>query len=199
MGHKLIEALRYGTRVEHQQLDQLLLPVIRRIRTHKDYVDLLAIFYGFIKPMQDRIDLYLDDALVTAYSVRRRPGRLLNDIKALGGSAEPMILCQRLPVIAHAGDALGAYYVLEGSTHGGSIISRMINENLQLTDEAGLSFFMGYGANNANMWASFVESLERSTADPDTATIVESARKTFECLKNWLTEGYGRKENKEAP
>jgi heme oxygenase len=71
----------------------------------------------------------------------------------------------------------------------------MINENLRLTDEAGLLFFMGYGTNNGKMWASFVQSLEENSSIADTATIVESARKTFECLKNWLMEAYGSEEN----
>jgi heme oxygenase len=72
-----------------------------------------------MKPLQDRIDFYLDDALVANYSLRRRPERLLNDIEAFGGDAERMALCGHLPVVGNIGQALGAYYVLEGSTHGG--------------------------------------------------------------------------------
>jgi heme oxygenase len=195
----MIEALRSGTRAEHQQLDQFLLPVIREVFTRRDLVDLLLLFYGYIKPVQDQINAFLDDGLIADYSLRRMPERLLNDIEALEGDAEPMIMCRQIPLIESVGEALGAYYVLEGSTHGGPIISRMINANLRLTDDGGLSFFMGYGANNPKMWESFVRSLEENSTVSDTDMIVGSARKTFECLKNWLIECYGRKENKEAP
>jgi heme oxygenase (biliverdin-IX-beta and delta-forming) len=159
---------------------------------------LLESFYGFMKPVQDRIDFYLDDALVVNYSLRRRPERLLNDIEAFGGNAERMALCRHLPAIDNIGQAFGAHYVLEGSIHGGPAVRGMIIENLGLTDETGLSFFMGYGTNNGKMWASFVQSLEENSIVADTATIVESARKTFECLKNWLIEAYGSEENKKA-
>ena len=93
---------------------------------------------------------------------RSRLGLLECDIRALGG------LPRRSPLAGYdvltVPRALGALYVLEGSTLGGQVISRAVAPSLG-TDS--LAFFTGYGSLTAALWSSFVAALDRYDGDAD--------------------------------
>ncbi len=55
--------------------------------------------------------------------------------------------------------AMGYMYVVEGSTLGGRVILKHIQDKLGLTADHGASFFAGYGAETGARWKAFLSNL----------------------------------------
>lgn len=181
----LIEQIRSATRSEHESLEQTLLPYIASIRSTKDYGRLLQAFNGYLFPVQERIMSFIDDEQVPDIAERRNARLLTDDLKALDQESNS-VFCEDLPPISSFPEAVGALYVMEGSTLGGKIIARMISQ--KLGGNEGLQFFTGYGGNTGSMWKKFVDNLEHLQHPNHNGTIVESVRKTFSLFDKWLKE-----------
>jgi heme oxygenase len=181
----LIEQIRASTGNEHQQLEATLLPYIDKISNKEDYSALLRAFYGYIHPVQEKIMLQIDKTLVPGIEDRRHAKLLLLDLEAMDDAGEP-VLCQELPAINSHTSAMGALYVLEGSTLGGKIISKMIAG--KLNGAASLQFFNGYGEKTGSMWKEFITQLQQNDHPDHNGIIVESVRKTFSLFDKWLKE-----------
>lgn len=83
--------------------------------------------------------------------------------------------------------ALGALYVLEGSTLGGRVIERHVRQTLDISPESGGSFFHGYGEGTGPMWQAFGRSLEAWVAQHGKgAEVVSGANACFTWLGDWL-------------
>ena len=96
-----------------------------------------------------------------------------------------MAASELLPVIENHLQSLGALYVIEGSTLGGKIISKMIKQQLK-TEVMAFTFFTGYGDQSANMWNSFTHILNSITQPDQIGIIVESANVTFQKFSFWF-------------
>lgn len=55
--------------------------------------------------------------------------------------------------------ALGYMYVIEGSTLGGRVILKHVQEKLKLDEHRGASFFAGYGSETGVKWKNFLSNL----------------------------------------
>ncbi len=181
----LIDKIRASTSKEHQDLESTLLPYINQVNSTDDYSLLLQAFYGYILPVQENIMLYIDKSLVPDIIERRNADLLRKDLQELGHE-EMGEFCKDLPPISSHAEALGALYVLEGSTLGGKIISKMISG--KLNNPAGLQFFNGYGDKTGFMWKAFLVSLGQNDHPDHNGIIVESVRKTFSLFDKWLKE-----------
>jgi heme oxygenase len=84
-----------------------------------------------------------------------------------------------LPAIGTKAEALGAMYVLEGSTLGGRIILKTLRSQGVSTDQLG--FLNPYGSDASALWRAFLNVLERETAPDQTAmnACVAGAIKAF--------------------
>jgi heme oxygenase len=96
--------------------------------------------------------------------------------------------CQSVPEIRSFHEALGAMYVLEGSTLGGTFISRMIVHQLSITPDSGFSFLQGYGDETNSMWQSFLRWLEGPFTEEQQQSIISSAENTFVTFKKWIDQ-----------
>ena len=63
--------------------------------------------------------------------------------------------------------ALGAAYVLEGSTLGGAILYRHLSRVLDLGEGPGARFFHCYGEETGTRWKQFVDALNRAPLDAE--------------------------------
>lgn len=182
----ILERLRSETKAAHQALEKQIVLRIKQVQTPQDYTRLLELFYGYFHPLESILNTYLDNSSVPFYDVRRKSDRLVNDIQASGGNpAHP--LCTNLPAIKNVTQAIGAMYVMEGSTLGGQIISTMIKERLQLSSNESLSFFMGYGAQTEEMWSSFSKALINQAINKQAEDeIVTAANETFKKFITWV-------------
>jgi heme oxygenase len=113
--------------------------------------------------------------------------RIACDLTALG--------CEPCPHEAHFGPeftsfphALGALYVLEGSTLGGRIILRHLETHTVDIPSDAMSFFAGHGAETGSMWRAFVAKLDTFGAlNPDACTAAkDGAQSAFRTVIAWF-------------
>lgn len=182
----LSERLREETKEAHQALERMLIPMIREIRSVADYVRLLGLMYGYHNPVERQLAIYLNDAIVPLYTQRRNSNALVKDMLAF--TEEPVLTeCATLPAITNEWQALGAMYVLEGSTLGGAVISRMLTRDASLGLECGLRFFDYYGEERITMWQSFKAALDAMPASAEEQDdTIATARDTFERFRQWI-------------
>ncbi len=93
-----------------------------------------------------------------------------------------------LPSISSRPEILGAAYVLEGSTLGGQIIARHLEETLGLRDGCGYRYFRSYGPDVGAQWKAFRAELLRASSATNDPVIVRAARETFEILHRWFCQ-----------
>ncbi|RYG41850.1 biliverdin-producing heme oxygenase, partial [bacterium] len=118
---------------------------------------------------------------------RRHLPKLLSDLRALAIPSATLPLVTESPVLADPAEAIGALYVIEGSTLGGQIISRLLRDSLGILPEEGGAFFSGYGAENGAMWRAFCEAVEGwARENGGVESMVVGARKTFNAMEAWL-------------
>ncbi len=125
------------------------------------------------------------------FEERRKIPLLDRDLAALGaGPALPRLPAAPLPLVgASFPYLLGYLYVLEGSTLGGQILSRLLAQHLGLTPACGAAYFTAYGAQAGARWKACQELLTRAAADPGSEdALVEGARDAFVQIDGWLRE-----------
>ncbi len=189
-----MERLKAETAAEHRRLEDRL-NMAQALETREGYQRLLAGFYGMYEPLEDLLGQGLEDVGLDAElgweAQRLKVPLLYQDLQALGASAEEIAAlprCDDLPALATKADILGCLYVVEGSTLGGQVISKMIRARLNLGPEDGAAFFSGYGSATGERWRQVCGVLEAHTTDEAAATeTINSAKSTFEAFERWLT------------
>ncbi|MBS1687580.1 MAG: biliverdin-producing heme oxygenase [Bacteroidetes bacterium] len=182
-----IERLRAETKEAHQILEKTTIPLIKNATNKNEYIRLLSIFYSFYMAIEMQLDLYLDDEIIPAYTKRRKAASILNDIHYFAPHYPVPGLCCSIPSITNQYEAIGVLYVLEGSTLGGKIISKMLKSNLLLEQDAGIRFFSGYGDDNERMWSLFINHINGLPFSPaQQQEAAESAKNTFLLFRQWI-------------
>jgi len=110
--------LKNSTTHNHQLLEELLVPHLQNSTTIAQYVSILKTFYGFFKPVEVLLEQYVDVNVMPGMPLRRKAKLILDDLDCLSITGSP-VLSVNLPHVANVSQALGAMYVLEGSTLGG--------------------------------------------------------------------------------
>jgi heme oxygenase len=175
--------LRIATAPAHAALEQDL-DWMARVATMEGYRGLLARLHGFHRAWEPAIGAALADGMF--FDPRRREAALARDLGVLGLSPEGIGgLPRALPIpLAGPAAAMGALYVLEGSTLGGRVIGRHIAATHGLTGE-GLAYYTAHGARTGAMWSAFRTRLD--TFDGQAAEVVAAANGTFDAMREWLT------------
>ena len=174
----LSEELKLRTKERHQQLEVKIITAIKLIHHRNDYARLLQLFAGYFGSLEDLIEQTLSLNMMPDYPLRRKAAALQADLKSINTPLPGKIGSENLPIIENSLQALGALYVMEGSTLGGRIITKMIAA--KLPDETAFSFFEGYGEKTIDMWTSFKTSIDAiGLTKEDRKIIVESANDTF--------------------
>lgn len=176
--------LKQKTEVSHQQLEKILINKLKSISSVADYVEILKAFYSYINPLENSINHHIDKSIIPDYSKRRKSEPLKSDLAYFNSTPESPV--SDIPPIQNTYQAIGALYVLEGSTLGGQIISKMISQKLQLPDLRGLSFFKSYGEETLSMWNTFKNTLNKQIAPEEHDSVVQTAEQTFIKFKNSL-------------
>lgn len=186
----IIATLRAETKIHHAELDHALYPMIIQTTSIPRYTKLLSVFYGYFKPMQQQFDQFLNDDTIPGYSLRRKPSWIRNDIQQCNEVMNAP-LCHHIPVMQNRYEALGAFYVLEGSVMGGAIISKKLKDQLNIDDNC-VKFFSGYGENNSSMWKDFLSVLDGiEEGSKEGALLINKAKDSFSTFKKWIDEQYG--------
>lgn len=179
----VIDKLRTSTKSLHNRLDQnsdlkrLLSPNVH----FKDYVLYLRLFHeihGYIEPM-------LEDELSENVSFERRVDDIKEDLNKLG--MPPILLKNNQDLQLSNKEALGAFYVLEGSRLGGKMIADRLEKNLTIQDH---SFsFLKKRPNYS--WKDTLSAIEREAKGFEKETI-EGAVKTFNFIISYVHQFYAK-------
>lgn len=183
------EYIKQHTKTEHAQLEKKLIGIIKSIRTTAQYIDLLRMFHGYYHALEHKMDQYLTVDHVPDIEERRKSDALLQDIRDIGGESQWQSVTVTTPAINNYPQALGAAYVLEGSTLGGVIIAKMIRAQLpEIPTGKGFTFFNCYGEDATVMWKKFHTYLLALTHTNDQQATADTARQTFLKFNDWIDQ-----------
>jgi len=182
----LSEKIKEVTRINHQLLEKKLITNMRTIRDINDYANFLGLFYSFFGGLETLIDKHISSLTLPDYKSRRKTSLLADDLIALKGALIPLAPAERLPVIDNHYQAMGALYVIEGSTLGGHIICKMIRQQLNMPHLSALSFFNGYGDQTEQMWHTFKSFIDSPLKAADEEKVIHSANETFMKFGQWF-------------
>lgn len=120
---------------------------------------------------------------------------LREDLRALGHDDASLA---QLPALAHppplpgVPEALGALYVLEGSTLGGQLQLRHLRRHFEGLAVGDFRYFAAYGEAVGPMWKELSEALPRACPEPALAPrVVRGAQDTFDAFEARFHEVYG--------
>lgn len=184
-----LSLLRQATRPAHQILESRLTGVLETI-SRAGYGSLLVKFLGFYRPIEARLAVLASEPdFPRQFEPQPRTPLLVRDLLVLGfpeSTVATMPLCERLPDLTGAAQALGAFYVLEGAALGGQVIAPRLQARLGVTPENGVAFFYGDGPPQvAARWKAFRQVLEHWPAQ-GTAAVAGAALQTFQTFERWL-------------
>ncbi len=187
-GTGVLTDLRTATAVEHEQVESalgLMDPHLGRDRL----VEVLIRLHAFWTAAEAGLDAWAHrspaDAGVVDWSRRRRAHLFAADLRELG-AAPPDDGGPELPAVEDTDQALGRLYVLEGSTLGGTFISRHLATLPALGPDVRLGAFSPFGAETGAMWHAYRRvTRERVAAGGDADRVVAAARATFTALAAW--------------
>ncbi len=179
--------LKERTSMQHSQIENtpLVSKLINNTITLSEYQLLIRKFYGYIAPSEELIQKLTSRYLLIQ---REKSLSLLSDLAVFGIEKHSVEFCCCLPLLETYEQVLGYMYVMEGSTLGGQIIAKKLQETLNLTPENGASYFYGYGKNTRNKWAEFCQLLDDRKHYEHTYEILIAASQTYSTLNDWLLD-----------
>ena len=154
------------------------------------YRGVVESFYGFVEPLERA--LWSSSELESEGMLKSSRGKtnlLERDLVALGHTSDSILALPRtdsLPPTDNVSRALGAMYVLEGSTLGGQVIRRHLARTLGIDDESGAAYFNGYGTLTRQRWIEYLQVLNAGEDKLYHADVVLAASTTFSLLRSWL-------------
>ncbi len=157
----------------------------------EQYVTFLQKFYGFHLALEAVLGEFTEWARYELdFDKRRKVESLRKDLRVLGMSdaeIDSLPICKDLPTVQMFAQALGAMYVMEGSTLGGQIQGRQVKKLFDYSPETGAAYFSSYGAMVGMMWKEFCGVLVAASTDEQIEqTMIEAASETFNALERWL-------------
>lgn len=175
--------IRAATRAQHQAIEADL-RISERLRTTTGLKFVLERWYGFLCPFEAVLATLPE--LRAVAGARTKVSRLRADLTVLGTAhLENIPLCSSISGLATLPQMVGAMYVTEGASLGGSVIARNLERNLGLRNSEGYSFFTGYGLRTAEMWRQFAQFAEGAIGE-NVEPAIAAAQKTFSSIHSWL-------------
>jgi heme oxygenase len=172
MADRAIDHLRQETGSAHRELDETL-DLVDRLSAGDQRARLLAGYHRLHWQTEAKVESLMRGIADLDFLARRRSPLIAEDIRALGHEAVTDSTAD-FSTLTRA-EALGAFYVLEGSSLGG----RFILKELKRRDVslAGLGFLDPYGADTSQRWQSFLAILERE---------IKSCEQKYDAVKGAL-------------
>lgn len=183
----LLDRLKAETRQAHDRIEQAV-AIEARTSSLAAYRQLLARFYGFHAAWEaEARAIIADERLLQG---RSRTPLLVEDLVHLGLAPDEigsLPLCPPLLGRPRLPEALGAMYVVEGSTLGGRILAKRVERTLGLGPAGGCAFFRSHGAEVGRMWRDFGARLLAVSSPSIDDRVIAAADRTFAQLQSWLT------------
>jgi heme oxygenase len=180
-----IELLRAQTATHHQGLEGDL-HIQERLSERETRGPLIDGYFAFYRATEAALSPHLWDMPDLAFSSRLQSRR--SSSKAGLPLRRGRLVNPAFPAIGTKAEALGAFYVLEGSTLGGKKILKALRSRGVATND--LHFLDPYGKHAAAHWRTFLIVLERETghSQPTMNACVSGAIKAFAFAATCLRE-----------
>ena len=177
------DEIKKYTADSHKRLERRMIPLLKCIHTTEQYVSLLGFMYRYYKPLENSLHPFRELQQHHWPSVN-----IENDIRFFHPTyALPIEHAESIPVVDSPAKATGVWYVIEGSTLGGQIITKMLRNQLSVAGQDGFTFYNPYGDETMPNWILFREKLNSVVSEQERAEIVEGANQTFETLDSWIS------------
>ena len=186
MNHDIVAQLREATGEAHARLEARL-DMVRRVSSPVERRALVERFYGLHAGAEECLGPLLEPVEDLSFPERRRAPIILEDLAALGRDHEESPAVCVLPAPESRAEALGFFYVLEGSTLGGKVIRRELAACGQVA--TGLAFLDPYGHRSGEKWRTFLAVLRRECPSGEVALAdqaVFGAVSAFRHAESWL-------------
>ena len=187
----LREHLRLVTREAHLRLEAVV-DFDGRLTSLDLYRCFLEGFFRFVMPVEAVLSALDLKKLGIDYQSRRKLSWIEADLKDLGHTSESLEALPafgELPQLNEPVEALGAMYVLEGSSLGRQVMLTKLAERLNIRPDWAGHFFSGYGKETGAMWRSFIDALNEAGRSPEAARLIETAAlASFAAFEKCLAE-----------
>jgi heme oxygenase len=182
----ILERLKLETAADHAAIEEasaILHPRLS-VEGYRAYLEDTFGFYRIAEPQLARMGVW---QLLGLPAIERfKLPLLIRDLQALG-CVDPSSLpvCEAPPEWPGPAEAIGAAYVLEGSTLGGNVISRHIQQRFGA--DVPRAFLECYGASTGEQWRALRTALPRfATSREIENRMISGAQSTFRAFTRWL-------------
>ena len=167
--------LREATAADHARLE-VLSDIPARLKSRRKRTAVVAGFLRLHREVEAALEAWLEDVPGLEFADRRRSALIAVELATLGGTAHPDAPWPF--VVGSRAEALGAFYVLEGSTLGGRVIRRELEA--AGADFTGLGFLDVHGDRTGERWRAFLAVLAAHATDADAeADMIRGAQAAF--------------------
>jgi heme oxygenase (biliverdin-IX-beta and delta-forming) len=187
----ILGRLKAETQANHNRIEKV--SCMRRLfasdYSASEYRDCLALMLGFYDAVEPIIFHYLGDELRPGFLYRSKIDLLKRDLVELGLSETEIAAlprCSLKPYVNSLAQSLGVWYVLEGSTLGGQVISRQLKQQFGESASQFMHFHNGYGEHTRASWLAFCEIVEERIGFDESYELITAAKLTFDYLTDWL-------------
>lgn len=187
LGRPSLRRLKSETAALHELAEQHV-RILDEDATPADYHRYLVAMHGYHAPLEERFAAHAGLAAAGFEAPLRKKRHLIErDLTSLGDPLTAWPACPRLPDTGPLARAVGAAYVIEGSTLGGRFILAKLPPGLAPLRGGATAFLEGYGAATGDRWRAFGDLVGRAVGSPaEEDAAVDAACETFACLIDWL-------------
>ncbi|MDR6923919.1 MULTISPECIES: biliverdin-producing heme oxygenase [Chryseobacterium] len=178
------EYLKQNTAEYHDAAEKLFNSekIFNKTFTLEDYKKIISSNYLMLLHSEDKIFSSLSDKYADKLQLsnRKKLPLIEKDLESL--SLENKTAFHDLH-FDNEHEALGAMYVIEGSTLGGNVIAKQLSKT-EGFDEVTFNFFGCYQENTGPMWKNFKEVLDTEVAEENYNEVLSGAKKLYTFLLN---------------
>ncbi|WP_010516956.1 biliverdin-producing heme oxygenase [Croceivirga radicis] len=179
----ILTNLKNDTKAAHVRVEKVMVKELKAINSLEDYGKLLERLFLFYNPLESKVHQYIDQSILPDIERRKHTQWILKDLNALNYTVNTSTESKTQQITSTA-YAVGVLYVMEGSTMGGQIISKMLKK--QLGANTSTYYFDSYSDETMDMWLSFKNSIAQYETHLDKEEVFKGANETFSSLKEWL-------------
>lgn len=178
------EYLKQNTAEYHDAAEKLFNSekIFNKTFTLEDYKKIISSNYLMLLHSEDQIFRSLSDKYADKLQLsnRKKLPLIEKDLESL--SLENKTITHKLQ-FDNEHEALGAMYVIEGSTLGGNVIAKQLSKT-EGFDEVTFNFFGCYQDNTGPMWKNFIEVLDTEVDEENYNEVLSGAKKLYTFLLN---------------
>ncbi|KFF13464.1 heme oxygenase [Chryseobacterium soli] len=178
------EYLKKNTAEYHDAAEKLFNSekIFNRTFTLEDYKKIINTNYLMLLHSEDKIFNNLSGKYAEKLQLNNRKKLPLieKDLESL--SLENQTVSHDLE-FSNEHEALGAMYVIEGSTLGGNVIAKQLSKT-EGFDQVSFNFFGCYQENTGPMWKNFKEVLDTEVSEENYNEVLSGAKKLYTFLLN---------------